>query len=69
MLRPKAVSESTMALTASTPSSISDGMGMPATLTTCAPVTARAGMEAQILYAQQGEALLVNALPIGLGLT
>ncbi|WP_454112677.1 SCO6880 family protein [Microbacterium aurum] len=28
----------------------------------------RAGMEAQILYAQQGEALLVNALPIGLGL-
>ncbi|MEV8025967.1 SCO6880 family protein [Microbacterium sp. NPDC080220] len=28
----------------------------------------RAGMEAQILYAQQGEALLINALPIGLGL-
>ena len=28
----------------------------------------RAGMEAQILYAQQGQALLVNALPIGLGL-
>lgn len=28
----------------------------------------RAGMEAQILYAQQGQALLINALPIGLGL-
>ncbi|OAZ41474.1 hypothetical protein A9Z40_02010 [Microbacterium arborescens] len=28
----------------------------------------QAGMEAQILYAQQGQALLVNALPIGLGL-
>lgn len=28
----------------------------------------RAGMEAQILYAQQGQALLVNALPIGMGL-
>ena len=28
----------------------------------------RAGMEAQILFAQQGEALLINALPIGLGL-
>jgi len=28
----------------------------------------RAGMEAQILYAQQREALLINALPIGLGL-
>ena len=28
----------------------------------------RAGMEAQILYCQQAEALLVNALPIGLGM-
>ena len=28
----------------------------------------RAGMEAQILYCQQAEALMVNALPIGLGL-
>ncbi|TQK17740.1 hypothetical protein FBY40_0217 [Microbacterium sp. SLBN-154] len=29
---------------------------------------ARAGMEAQILYCQQAEALMVNALPIGLGM-
>lgn len=28
----------------------------------------RAGMEAQILYCQQAEALMVNALPIGLGM-
>lgn len=28
----------------------------------------RAGMEAQILYCQQAEALLVNALPVGLGM-
>ena len=28
----------------------------------------RAGMEAQILYCQQAEALLVNALPLGLGM-
>jgi hypothetical protein len=28
----------------------------------------RAGMEAQILYCQQAEALLVNAIPIGLGM-
>lgn len=29
---------------------------------------ARAGMEAQVLYCQQAEALMVNALPIGLGM-
>ncbi len=29
----------------------------------------RAGMEAQTLYCQQAEALMVNALPIGLGMT
>ena len=29
---------------------------------------ARAGMEAQILYCQQAEALMVNALPLGLGM-
>jgi hypothetical protein len=29
---------------------------------------ARAGMEPQILYCQQAEALMVNALPIGLGM-
>ncbi len=29
---------------------------------------ARAGMEAQILYCQQAEALMVNALPVGLGM-
>lgn len=29
---------------------------------------ARAGMEAQILYCQQAEALLVNAVPLGLGM-
>lgn len=29
---------------------------------------ARAGMEAQVLYCQQAEALLVNALPLGLGM-
>ena len=28
----------------------------------------RAGMEAQILYCQQAEALMVNALPVGLGM-
>lgn len=28
----------------------------------------RAGMEAQVLYCQQAEALMVNALPIGLGM-
>ncbi|WES63932.1 hypothetical protein P0L94_15870 [Microbacter sp. GSS18] len=29
---------------------------------------ARAGMEAQVLYCQQAEALMVNALPVGLGM-
>ena len=29
---------------------------------------ARAGMEAQILYCQQAEALMVNAIPVGLGM-
>jgi hypothetical protein len=28
----------------------------------------RAGMEAQVLYCQQAEALMVNALPIGMGM-